>query len=64
MKLLARDDRFRPQDFDDLRSLLLQATNEEISVVRRLLALITQRGFARRRDLRAAFDDVVRELRP
>ncbi len=63
MKLLARDDRVRPQDFDDLRSLLLQATEEEISDARRLLALITQRGFARRRDLGVALDDVVRELR-
>lgn len=63
MKLLARDDRVRPQDVDDLRSLLAKATEKEIEVVRGLLVLITERGFARRRDLKTAFNDLLRELR-
>lgn len=62
MKLLARDDRIRPQDFDDLRSLLATATADDMETVRRLLALITERGFARRRDLVARLDDVIREI--
>ena len=61
MKLLARDDRVRPQDADDLRALLRTATAAEIDVVRDLLRLINERGFARRRDLEAAFDAVLRE---
>lgn len=53
MKLLASDDRDRPQDEDDLRALvpLLDATGRKrVSVA---LGLIERRGYARGRDLRA-----------
>lgn len=62
MKVLARDDRIRPQDFDDLRSLVARATTGELNEVRELLALITTRGFARQRDLAARFDELLGEL--
>lgn len=56
MKLLARDDRARPQDADDLRALIQSATPEEIAETRRAIAIITSRGFHRKRDLAALFD--------
>jgi predicted nucleotidyltransferase len=53
MKLLASDDRNRPQDEDDLRALvpLLDAAGRKR--VTAALALIERRGYARGRDLRA-----------
>ena len=56
MKLLARDDRNRPQDADDLRALRAVATREELSRAAAAVALISKRGFARGRDLPALFD--------
>jgi len=56
MKLLARDDRSRPQDADDLRSLIQGASPEEISAARRAIDSITQRGFHRKRDLGTQLD--------
>lgn len=53
MKVLARDDRHRPQDFDDLRALLAEASDGELSSVRDALALVEARGFNRGRDLSA-----------
>ena len=44
MKVLARDDRHRPQDFDDLRALLAEASDDELSSVRDALALVEARG--------------------
>lgn len=51
MKVLARDDRHRPQDFDDLRALLAGASEDELNTVRELLALVESRGFNRGRSL-------------
>lgn len=53
MKLLASDDRNRPQDEDDLRALvpLLDAAGRKRVTV--ALGLIERRGYARGRDLRA-----------
>ncbi len=51
MKLLARDDRGRPADADDLRSLREVATHHDWSVAREAVELIESRGFARGRDL-------------
>jgi len=51
MKVLARDDRHRPQDFDDLRALLANASEDELHAVRQALALIESRGFNRERSL-------------
>lgn len=51
MKVLARDDRHRPQDFDDLRALLAEASENELNVVREALALVESRGYNRGRSL-------------
>jgi predicted nucleotidyltransferase len=51
LKLLARDDRHRPQDSDDLRALLREATDADIERVRESVKLLTQRGYHRDRDL-------------
>ena len=61
MKLLARDDRRRPADADDLRALREVATEEDWSVARRSVALIELRGFARQRDLVALLDSLIRD---
>lgn len=55
MKLLARDDRWRPQDADDLRALLAVADATERRRCVDGLRLIEDRGFARDRDLLAAW---------
>ncbi len=60
MKLLARDDRHRPADADDLRALREVATEEDWSVARGSVALIELRGFARERDLGALLDSLIR----
>jgi predicted nucleotidyltransferase len=51
MKLLARDDKARPQDRVDLAALLLAASEDEIERARSACALIAVRGYARGRDL-------------
>jgi hypothetical protein len=59
LKLLARDDETRPQVFVDLRALLARADDGELDRARRAIALITERGYARGRDLDAALDALV-----
>jgi predicted nucleotidyltransferase len=61
LKLLARDDRRRPQDLVDIRSLLTVAKQEDITRARNAAKLIQQRGFSRGRDLRRHLEDVVRD---
>jgi hypothetical protein len=56
LKLLARDDATRPQDAVDLRALKASATPNDVECARSAVRLITQRGFARGRDLEAALD--------
>jgi hypothetical protein len=51
MKLLASDERQRPTDYDDLRSLIAIAAAEEIDLARRAVDLITDRGYHRGRNL-------------
>ncbi len=51
LKVLARNDRSRPQDADDLRALLLVADRRVRLQVPKILALIEARGFARGRRL-------------
>ena len=63
MKLLARDDRERPQDLDDLRALLAISSPAELRRVPAALDLITSRGFSRGRDLRARWRAVTRPSR-
>ena len=52
LKILARDDRTRPQDVD-LVALVSAATPADIEQARAATALIALRGFHRGRDLRA-----------
>lgn len=63
MKVLARDDRRRPQDAPDLRALLRVASPKERARARRALDAIQRRGFGRRRNLRAAFARALRDAR-
>ena len=58
MKLLARDDRDRPQDLDDLRSLVLVLGKREHRDVITAIEQIAKRGYARGRDLVAAWKTV------
>lgn len=58
-KLLARDDRQRPQDHDDLVALLRDAREADLSETRRAVDLITERGFNRHRDLRRSLDELL-----
>jgi hypothetical protein len=51
LKVLARDDRHRPQDWDDLRALLADASDAEVAAARDALAMIEQRGYNRGRPL-------------
>jgi hypothetical protein len=55
LKVLARDDEARPQDFVDLRALLRVASAEELTRARAALNLISERGYHRGRDLSAQF---------
>jgi len=57
LKLLARDDRDRPQDADDLRALRGVATPADLPRGREAARLIVERGFGRGRDLVGAFDE-------
>jgi predicted nucleotidyltransferase len=53
-KLLARDDRSRPTDADDLRALASRAEAVDWRQAEIAVALIAARGFARGRDLEAS----------
>jgi hypothetical protein len=55
LKVLSRDDRTRPQDRVDLVGLLAGATPAELEEARDLLRRVEERGYARGRDLLAAF---------
>ena len=54
MKLLARHDKLRPQDVVDLRALSQAADAAEWKRAATPVAMIEERGFARKRDLRGA----------
>lgn len=56
LKVLARDDRRRPQDLDDLRALLAEASPEDLAEARAALRLIEARGFQRGRRLTEDFE--------
>jgi predicted nucleotidyltransferase len=56
LKVLARDDRTRPQDRADLVALLSAATPADLEQARTALALITARGYHRGKDLQAELD--------
>lgn len=63
MKLLARDDRERPQDFDDIRRLFVAADVNERRRVTKSIALIAERGFSRGRDLAKAWRTLQADLK-
>lgn len=62
LKVLARDDRQRPQDWDDIRALLREATPQDVARTREMLRLIEQRGFNRGRHLEDNFQGILEEL--
>jgi predicted nucleotidyltransferase len=61
LKLLARDDRRRPQDLVDIRSLVAVATPQDIARAEAATKLIQQRGFSRGRDLRRRLANALRD---
>ena len=63
LKVLARDDRERPQDRVDLAALLIRADAAALGEARESLTLVTRRGFQRGRDLLAGLDAAVDEFR-
>ena len=62
LKVLARDDRTRPQDRVDLAALLARAEAAALGEARDALALVTRRGFHRGRDLLGALEAAVSEF--
>jgi len=58
LKLLAREDRTRPQDADDLRALMEVAAEDDLATAAAAVELIERRGFNRRRDLVAALAEL------
>lgn len=58
-KLLAQDDRRRPQDHDDLHRLIAVAPAVEIERAREAIRLIEARGFHRGRDLAMALNKLL-----
>ncbi len=64
LKVLARDDRARPQDIADLQQLLDAADPDDVGAADDALRQITERRFHRGRDLTGALDDLRREMGP
>jgi len=62
LKLLARDDRHRPQDYDDLVSLIHSASDADLSMAREAIELIAARGYARNKRLADELDQLVADL--
>ncbi len=56
LKVLARDDKTRPQDLIDLRALVNSAERSQLDTARMALKLIVQRSCNRGKDLLAEFD--------
>lgn len=59
LKILARDDRSRPQDAADIQALLQILTPQDVVLAREALELIARRGFHRDRDLVRGLDDAL-----
>lgn len=64
LKILARDDRQRPQDFDDILALLLEAEPQDLEDARIALRLIEARGYQRGRVLLEELDRIVDSQNP
>ena len=63
LKVLARDDRTRPQDRVDLAALLRRADDATLREARAALETVARRGFDRGRDLTAALDAAIAEFK-
>ncbi len=63
VKVLARDERTRPQDRVDLAALLNRADAAALVEARESLAVVTEREFQRGRDLLAALDAAINDFR-
>lgn len=63
VKVLARDDRSRPQDWDDLRALLAVASPADLERTEVALRLIQSRGFGRGRQLLRLWRRALTEFR-
>ncbi|HQP88948.1 MAG TPA: nucleotidyl transferase AbiEii/AbiGii toxin family protein [Thermoanaerobaculia bacterium] len=59
LKALARNDRDRPQDLDDIRALLREATPADVAEAQDAAALIESRGYARGRRLVEELSEVL-----
>jgi hypothetical protein len=60
LKVLASDPNRRPQDAVDLVALLARASGDDLRLARTALALVTERGLARDKDLDGEFDAPLR----
>jgi len=66
LKVLAYDEKKRPHDRVDIHALLKKATAADVTLARKAVKLITQRGYNRGRDLAGdleQFVEVVKKLR-
>ena len=61
LKLLARDDRRRPQDLDDLRALLRESNDADLVEARQAVRTIEARGYHRERQLAESLETFLRE---
>jgi predicted nucleotidyltransferase len=59
LKILARDDARRPQDHADIRALIRRASPDDLAKAREALALISQRGFDRGKNLLSELTSVL-----
>lgn len=59
LKVLARDDRRRPQHWDDIQALLKEAGPSDLEDARSGLRLIQERGFHRGKDLVRELDELL-----
>jgi predicted nucleotidyltransferase len=62
LKVLARDDRRRPRDAEDLRALLAEAGPTDLVCARAALALVAERGYHRGKDLSAELERAVADF--
>jgi hypothetical protein len=63
LKLLARDDQTRPQDWMDLRALMNVATTSDRAQALESVRFISERGYNRGRDLKAALEKAEEDAR-
>ena len=64
LKVLARDDRTRPQDAGDLHQLIANAQASDLDAACDAARLVEARGFNRSRDLVEALRNAWQEFRP